>query len=193
MDAPATRLGYPQWGLGAPRGLELEPRSVGAPRTVGPTVDNPGTALRRADYERLRVKGVHPAAILGRVMFATTKLFPRGGRDAGEDYPESNREAARVYLRAGALERRRQAHRGDAAAGRPDAAGVFGVRRTRRRLRHVGGAPLSVRAAVGDRGRAGLCDAAGGVRPVRGEGRARPLGGGPAPVDVELRVVSGAP
>ena len=32
MYARATRLGYPQWGLGAPRGLELEPRSVGAPR-----------------------------------------------------------------------------------------------------------------------------------------------------------------
>src|SRR5688572_3724689 len=48
-----------------------------------PAVDNAGSLSRRIH------KQVHPAAIFGRVMFAKTKLFPKGGRDAGRTASDS--------------------------------------------------------------------------------------------------------
>src|SRR3972149_1821562 len=80
MSARTTRLGYPQRGLGAPLGPDSRPRSVGAPRKVGPAVDNPCRVLPCVRAEGRRGERMHPAAILGRVLFARTRHLPRGGR-----------------------------------------------------------------------------------------------------------------
>ncbi len=120
----------------------------------------------------------------------------RGGRerDAGKDYPESSPKAAgvRVWGRPAGAGARSAGHRGgDPPPGAPPA-DVFRVRAAGARLRHLGPAPLCVRAAVGHPGLFPLRDATRAVPHLRRARRGCPLGRGQASPDDDLRLVPGA-
>src|SRR5436309_4597103 len=120
-------------------------------------------AVRAAPRARWRA---HPVLAPAGMAAPTSHLRRRSReRDATEDYPESHPEAAglRVRCHPARGERRTTAARGRAPAPGQPAAAMLAVSAAPPRLRHLGPAPVRVRARVGHRG---LLPVRGAARPV---------------------------